>query len=74
MPIRHRGSWRSLLVSGALLSGCSAGSKPPPAAPGSAPLRADGGVCRFDGSLELPAPSADGSIAVPPNHPLISYL
>jgi lysophospholipase L1-like esterase len=31
-------------------------------------------VCKFDGPVTLPAPAADGSIAVAPNHPLVSYL
>lgn len=30
-------------------------------------------VCRFDGSATLPAAAADGTIAIPPDHPLLSY-
>jgi lysophospholipase L1-like esterase len=72
-----------LIASGLLLAACAPATTalPPPcvdrfadqAKPSHAP-RASDGVCSFDGPLTLPAAAADGSIAIAPNHPLVSYL
>ncbi|HYP89938.1 MAG TPA: SGNH/GDSL hydrolase family protein [Polyangiaceae bacterium] len=67
------------MATGFFIAGCSASpirAVVAPAAPASdsSVSRPSDGVCRFTGPLTLAAPAADGSIEVPPTHPLVSYL
>lgn len=66
-----------LLTSSALLASCTATPRRhvDTAATATTHRRvASTSVCHFDGATALPVAGADGTILVPPNHPLISYL
>ncbi len=83
----RRISWGFLSVFAVLVAGCDAGANSQLGATGgsnagnvggggSGAVAADGApgsVCSFDGATDLPAPAADGTVAVPPNHPFVAY-
>ncbi len=78
--LRPRGSFRSLVgwywfVLGACASPTPSRLPEPCPAPQKAPAAApvSSSVCQFDRPATLPPPAADGTIAIPPDHPLVSY-
>lgn len=73
-----RSSW---LVGAWLLAGCGGAKQlqPPPCvdsapAPSAQAPAASDSVCKFGGGAALPAPGADGAVAVAASHPFVSYL